>query len=129
MEKGSGARHAAEKSSGKDEQQTGHQMEELLELPRRPGTTTLSHFLLERMMRYHDLDLVQRLQQGLSEQDPKEQVRYLLRILPAVLREEFRAEQEQRGLREGLQFYVGEVIPSASPMPNACSDDGTAAVA
>ena len=79
METGSDARHAAEKSSGNNEQPTNdEEMGELLELSRKSGTTTLSHFILERMMSYHDLDLVQRLHQRLSEQDPKEQVRYLL---------------------------------------------------
>ena len=114
METGDDAGHAAEKPSGRDEPTAGQEMGERLELPRKPETTTLSHFILERIMSFHDLNLVQRLQQRLSEQDPKDTVHYLLRILPPALGEEFRAEQEQRGLREGLQ-YVGEVIQSASP--------------
>ena len=82
MEEACYARNAPENSSEKNEQQTGHQVEEMPELPRKPGTTTLLHFILERMLSYHDPGLVQRLQQRLSEQDLQEQVHSLLRILP-----------------------------------------------
>ena len=79
-------------------------------LQRMPGTTALSHFMLQRMMTYHDVTSVRQVQKRLSTQEPKEQVHFLMRILPQRLREELRAEQQVRGERQGDPFYAGEVI-------------------
>ena len=51
---------------------------------------------------------IAKLQRCLAEQEPREQVHYLMRILPEQLR------QRLRGQREGVDFYVGEIIGTAS---------------
>ena len=79
--------------------------------------TTLSHYILQCMMVGHDLATVQGIQTKLSTQEPREQVHFLMRILPQRLRGELRAEQQTRGEREGVSFYAGEIIGPPAPAP------------
>ena len=69
------------------------------------------------MMVGHDLATVQGIQTKLSTQGPREQVYFLMRILPPRLREELRAEQQRRGEREGVSVYAGEIIGPLTPAP------------
>ena len=79
-------------------------------VPRLEGTTTLSHYMLELLLPDHGMEVVGRLQVRLSQQDPKEQVHYLMRILLPRLQMELQAEPSRRGQREKVDFYVGELI-------------------
>ena len=96
-------------------------------LQRMPGTTTLSHFILQRMMANHGITALQRVQTKLSMQEPREQVHFLMGVFSPRLREELRAEQQVRGEREGDSFYAGEVIgppvPETQTAPTGSSAD------
>ena len=38
----------------------------------------------------------------------------IMRVLPERMKAELRAEQQVRGQREGVDFYIGEIIGTAS---------------
>ena len=62
----------------------------------------------------YDAAPVDKLQMRLAQQEKREQFHYLMRILPESMNAELRAEQQLRGEREGVGFYVGEVIGSTT---------------
>ena len=66
--------------------------------------------MLEAMQQDFEMDMIIRLQSRLATMGPKEQVHYMLRILPERLQRMLQAEQAMRGSRENVAFYTGELI-------------------
>ena len=99
-------------------------VEELPTLRRMDGTTTMSHYVLEKMHRqYSDKSLVLQLQSRLSQQQPREQVHFLLKVLPQAMKDEYEKEGAARGRLEGTTFYVGEIIGRAEPATRIAEDN------
>ena len=84
----------------------------------------MSHYVLEKMHRqYSDKSLVLQLQSRLSEQQPREQVHFLLKVLPQAMKDEYEKERAARGRLEGTTFYVGEIIGRAEPATRIAEDN------
>ena len=98
-------------------------------LQRMDGTTTMSHYVLERMhQQYSGKRLVLQLQSRLSQQQPREQVHFLLRVLPHAVKDEYEREREARGRLEGTPFYVGEIIGRHRPDTGLAGDTSNTGV-
>ena len=101
---------ATEDSRTRGIKRSSASLTELPTFPRKAGTTTLSHYMLEAMQQDFEMDMIIRLQSRLATMGPKEQVHYMLRILPERLQRMLQAEQAMRGSRENVAFYSGELI-------------------
>ena len=97
-------------------------VEELPTLRRMEGTTTMSQYVLEKMhQQYSDKRLVLQLQSRLAQQQPREQVHFLLKVLPPAMKDEYEKERG-RGRLEGTSFSVGEIIQCPEPATRAAGD-------
>ena len=94
-------------------------LKELPTLPRKTGITTLSHYMLEAMQQDFEMETITRLRGRLATVGPKEQVHYMLRILPERLQRMLQAEQTLRGSSENVALYAGELIVEESEARSA----------
>ena len=80
----------------------------------------MSHYVLEKMrQQYSDKGLVLQLQSRLAQQQPREQVHFLLKALPPAMKDEYEKERADRGRLEGTSFYVGEITRCPEPAQRA----------